>query len=92
LDTSHPILQDQVAVTQDVADGDTDVSPPLYETDRAHGTIAGGLLAGNNLYGEGIQGSALDTAELIFIKATKNTAYGTDITHGIEGVVAAAQQ
>lgn len=73
----------------DVADNDSDPSPPGSSFD--HGTAVAGMASAVTNNGTGVAGIGF-SCKLMCIKATADQASGSTITNGYEGIVYAAAQ
>lgn len=87
----HPSFLWSVVKTIDVADQDTNVSPPLQDADWMHGTHSAGLIAGKKVSGKWIVGTSLGSTELYLLKATSDSALPNEITHGVEAFAKAVE-
>ncbi len=86
-DLLHLDLDDKIVAMYDEADDDDDVQVPNYKPERNHGTKEAWLVwAEHNDFGVRW---IYPYAELILVKATKDTKSGRDITNGIEAVAKA---
>lgn len=89
--TTHPNIAWTVTQAIDVADGDSSTIPPNFEPEWMHGSHSAGLIAGKKSKWEWIVGTSLWSAELYVFKATADTAWPTEITHGIEAFAKAVE-
>ncbi len=89
--TTHPNIAWSIRSAIDVADGDKSTIPPNFEPEWMHGSHSAGLIAGKKYKSEWIVWTSLWSAELYVFKATADSAWPTEITHGIEAFAKAIE-
>lgn len=89
--TTHPNIARSIRSAVDVADGDASTIPPNFEPEWMHGSHSAGLIAGKKYKSEWIVWTSLWSAELYVFKATADSAWPTEITHGIEAFAKAIE-
>lgn len=89
--STHPNIASSIVQTIDVADGDSSTMPPNFEPEWMHGSHSAWLIAWKKYQWEWIVGTSLGSAELYVFKATADSAWPTEITHGIEAFAKAVE-
>ncbi|MBE0650829.1 MAG: S8 family serine peptidase [Bacteroidales bacterium] len=89
IDVNHPDLKNKIAAEIDLADGDSNPSPPKQTIDWSHGTHTSGLAGAETDNGIGIASIGFNV-KLLAIKIAPDTSDGTRMYYGYQGIVWAA--
>ncbi len=89
VDVNHPDLKNKIVGEVDLANGDTDPSPPKQTIDWSHGTHTSGLAGAETDNGIGIASIGFKVS-LLAVKIAPDTSDGTRMYYGYQGIVWAA--
>ncbi len=89
IDVAHPDLKNKIVGQIDLADGDSNPSPPKQTLDWSHGTHTSGLAGAQTNNGVGIASIGFNIS-LVAVKISSDTTDGSVMRFGYQGMVWAA--
>lgn len=89
VDVSHPDLKNKIVAEIDLANGDTDPTPPSKTMEWSHGTHTSGLAGAETDNGVGIASIGFNVS-LMAVKVAPDSTDGSTMYYGYQGMVWAA--